>query len=79
MAGVVAFEVRHLVEHCDGKPDSRFRDNVRNHRGGSTWGRRQDLNAAEKVHVEDEDVAITYEAMLSVTGVVSAMVLARLQ
>jgi hypothetical protein len=63
----VAFQVRHLVEHRDGKVDSRFRNAV----GvklwvASSWGR-QPLEDLQKVRVEPTDVAATYEAMIAAT------------
>ena len=46
---VVAFEVRHLVEHRDGEPDNGFRERVGRHWRASTWGGRRDLESKEKV------------------------------
>ena len=62
----VAFEIRHLVEHRDGKVDARFREAVKRHWSNSTWGR-VSVADVKKVAVEYDDVTMTFEAMLQAT------------
>jgi hypothetical protein len=60
----VAFEVRHLIEHRDGRIDSEFRTHVRHFWPNSSWGRRGRLpSAPERITVDEADVVSTYEAM----------------
>jgi hypothetical protein len=75
-----AFEVRHLVEHNDGKVDKKFRAKFRGNLAGlwqrSTWGKREpSLERLEKVVVEEEDVIETYTAMLNATSLLTEEVL----
>jgi hypothetical protein len=70
-----AFEVRHLVEHRDGRVDRQFRTNLVPFWGQSSWGRRSSLERLEKVPVEEEDVKVTYATMFEATGLLSAEVL----
>lgn len=60
----VAFEVRHLVEHRDGRVDKEFRSKVRKVWSNSTWSR-IDLERVNKIIVEDRDVDRTHEAMVT--------------
>ena len=60
----VAFAVRHLIEHRDGKVDTRFRENVQKFWDNSSWGKRGRLpDTLEKITVEEADVVHTYDAM----------------
>ena len=70
-----AFEVRHLVEHRDGKVDQQFRTNLLEFWTHSSWGRRESLERLEKVVVEEEDVKETYTAMFKATGLITEEVL----
>jgi hypothetical protein len=70
-----AFEVRHLVEHRDGKVDERFRAKVRGLWANSSWGTRQNLEDLEKVVIEEEDIDKTYTAMLNATDLLTEAVL----
>jgi hypothetical protein len=70
-----AFEVRHLVEHRDGRADNEFRTKLAQVWVQSSWGRRQRLERLKKVPVEKEDVVETYTAMLDATELLTAEVL----
>ncbi|HXM94203.1 MAG TPA: hypothetical protein VOA64_08120 [Candidatus Dormibacteraeota bacterium] len=72
-----AFQVRHLVEHCDGKVDKTFRMKVDKFWRDSSWGRRQSQSLSElkKVVTEKEDVDETYAAMWESTELLSKEVL----
>jgi hypothetical protein len=60
----LAFEVRHLIEHRDGRVDSDFRLHVGQFWEHSSWGRRGPLpNVAERITIQESDVDCTYEAM----------------
>jgi hypothetical protein len=60
----VAFEVRHLIEHRDGRVDSDFRAHVQKFWSNSSWGRRGRLpDRRERIIVEEEDVKYTFDAM----------------
>jgi hypothetical protein len=64
----VAFEVRHLVEHRDGKVDADFRKHVDQFWANSTWGKRDPAVASVgKIVVEEQDVVDTYGAMCNAT------------
>jgi hypothetical protein len=66
----VAFEVRHLIEHRDGKVDGRFRNSktVQENWPHSSW-KRVSVSELDKVPVEHQDVVATYEAMMRATDV----------
>ena len=71
-----AFEVRHLVEHRDGKIDAEFRSNVAQCWPNTTWGRRgNNLQQLEKIEVADEDVVTTYHTMLDAARLMTEAVL----
>lgn len=70
-----AFEVRHLVEHRDGKVDNGFRERLRAVWSNSSWGVRESLQHLKKIAVEEEDVIQTYTAMLEATGLFTEAVL----
>lgn len=70
-----AFEVRHLVEHRDGRVDKAFRTKLAKKWDQSSWGRRDSLEQLKKVPVEAEDVIETCTAMLEATGLLTAEVL----
>lgn len=60
----VAFEVRHLIEHRDGRVDVRFREHVKPYWEHSSWGRLEvELEQVARVPVDNEDVIVTYDAM----------------
>jgi hypothetical protein len=60
----VAFQVRHLVEHLDGKADPKFRREVQKYWCHSTWCKRHpDLEDLDRIRVELVDVDYTYTAM----------------
>jgi len=60
----VAFQVRHLIEHLDGKVDDGFRRRVREFWKESSWGKtHHELDTLVKVTVNEIDVACTYNAM----------------
>src|SRR5262249_12339645 len=61
----VAFEVRHSIEHRDGKIDRMFRNNVASVWSNSSWGQRQAIDQLEKVGVDAQDVAVTYDGARS--------------
>jgi hypothetical protein len=65
-----AFEIRHLIEHRDGKVDAAFRRKVQGVWRSSTWSltQLQDLNVVE---VTERDMAATYEAMQSATRAIT--------
>jgi hypothetical protein len=48
----VAFEIRHLAEHRDGKIDGQFQAHLRGLWVNSSWGARQNLEHLEKVVIE---------------------------
>lgn len=58
----VAFAVRHLVEHRNGRVDERFRRSVEHAWADSTWGRRSP-EFPRRVEVLREDFDTTYEVM----------------
>src|SRR5262249_16002845 len=58
-----AFEVRHLVEHRDGRVDAHFRDAVGSVWAKTSWGD-QKLAGMKKVAVRETDVVATYRAMM---------------
>jgi hypothetical protein len=73
-----AFEVRHLVEHRNGRVDRKFLAEVDQKLWSqSSWGRGGSglPMLLEKVPVEEEDVIKTYEAMLGATRLLTAEVL----
>jgi hypothetical protein len=71
-----AFEVRHLIEHCDGKVDGDFREHVAASWPNTTWGRHgNNLWTVEKVEVAEEDVKITYSAMLEAARLITEQVI----
>jgi hypothetical protein len=71
-----AFEIRHLVEHNDGKVDNKFRSKLVGLWQHSTWGKREpSLERLKKVVVEEEDVTETYKAMVDATGLLTEAVL----
>jgi hypothetical protein len=71
-----AFEVRHLVEHRDGRIDREFVRKLAFMWIQSSWGKRGiPLEPLEKVPVEEEDVIETHKAMLEATGLLTAEVL----
>jgi hypothetical protein len=70
-----AFEARHLVEHCDGRVDGKFRKAVARFWPNSTWGRRLSLEGLEKMVVEEEDVIATLDTMLNATELLTNEVL----
>jgi hypothetical protein len=60
----LAFEVRHLIEHRDGRVDPAFLVHVQNFWSNSSWGKRGGLpGTSERITVEEPDVGCTYEAM----------------
>jgi hypothetical protein len=60
----VAFQVRHLIEHSDGKADSRFRNEVKKFWEHSTWGKRHpELDKVDRLRVDAADVWSSYAAM----------------
>jgi hypothetical protein len=60
----VAFEVRHLIEHRDGRVDSDFQAHVQKFWSNSSWGKRGRLpDMLERITVEEADVGNTYDAM----------------
>ena len=60
----LAFQVRHLIEHRDGRVDSDFRTHARKFWSNSSWGRRGSMpGVLERITVEEVDVACTYGAM----------------
>lgn len=67
----VAFEVRHLVEHRDGKVDTRFQDKVRRLWSNSSWKDR-DPKTLSKITVEATDVEVTHSAMVQATRLLTA-------
>jgi hypothetical protein len=72
----MAFEVRHLVEHCDGKVDGDFREHVAESWPNTTWGRRgNNLQRMEKIEVENEDIVITYNTMLDAARLMTEAVI----
>jgi hypothetical protein len=72
---LTTFEVRHLVEHRDGKVDNQFRRSVDSCWSRSTWGKRLSLEGLAKIEVEEEDVIETYTAMLDATDLLTNEVL----
>jgi len=67
----VAFEIRHLVEHRDGKIDARFLDAVTPGLWCRTsWGARGRLETLEKVRVEQNDVERTFDAMIAAVKII---------
>lgn len=68
----VAFEVRHLIEHRDGKVDCKFREHVEGFWDKSTWGKRDvEVTNLQKVTVEEEDVVSTHSAMCKASRVLT--------
>jgi hypothetical protein len=60
----VAFDVRHLIEHRDGRVDSDFRAHVKKFWSNSSWGKRNRLpDLLDRITVEEADVGYTYDAM----------------
>jgi len=76
-----AFEIRNLVEHCDGHVSRVFRKQLAESWNKSTlwahssWGERQKLNELTKVVIDEEDVTRTYTAMLKATTLLTEAVL----
>lgn len=66
----VAFSVRHLVEHRDGRVDADFRKTVRDEWPFSSWGS-ADLASTQKVLVMHDDVMATYRSMMESVDVVT--------
>ena len=64
----VAFQVRHLVEHSDGKVDKQFVANVKHTWRNSTWGQcGPSVTIGQKIGVNEQDVTATYEVMVEAT------------
>lgn len=60
----VAFQVRHIIEHRDGKIDGDFLANVRTFWGHSSWSERNaPITARDRITVEESDVTCTHKAM----------------
>ncbi len=60
----VAFEVRHLVEHLDGRVDAKFLRKVQKFWENSIWGKRSpSLDRLKRITVEEGDIESTYRAM----------------
>ncbi len=60
----VAFAVRHLIEHRDGRVDARFKKAVGNGRWlRSSWGERDSIDSIAKVRMKAVDVERTYDSM----------------
>jgi len=70
---LVAFEVRHLVEHRDGKVDSVFRAKVREVWSNSSWKDRN-FETLTKIAVESADVHATHDAMVQAVRLVTEAV-----
>jgi len=71
-----AFEVRHLVEHRDGRVDREFVRKMALTWVQSSWGKHGIIpEPLEKVPVEEEDVIKTYEAMSEATSLLTTEVL----
>jgi len=66
----VAFEVRNVIEHRDGKVDAKFRKTVREDWPKSTWGR-VSVTEVKKVTVEYDDVIAAFDAMLRATDLLT--------
>lgn len=65
----VTFEVRHLVEHRDGRIDRQFRSAVASRWPRTSWGRRLDLGTISRIPVEGQDVVQAYRAMMRSTDI----------
>jgi len=68
----IAFEVRHLVEHRDGKVDHKFRRKVDPFWPQSSWGKRLRIDRLRKVDVQEEDVVETCSAMCEASNLITA-------
>lgn len=68
---LVAFEVRHLLEHRDGKVDKKFQAKVGGLWSNSSWKDRH-LETMTKVTLEAKDVEITHEAMVQASRLLTA-------
>jgi len=67
---LVAIEVRHKIEHTNGRIDSKFVCNCRNRLKSTSWGDRESdmKEVGNKVSISNKDVLATYSALVAVVN-----------
>jgi hypothetical protein len=68
-----AFELRHLIEHRNGKVDARFRKRVIPHWRNSSW-RDIPLNIGSAIEIRQDDFERTFESMLKAADAIAGAI-----